>query len=303
VRWTARKRGSSAPRARGSGATPAGLLRVGGRVVLWCVVLLLLLRGASDVMAVEEPAPVQREPRNVAAGWPDDAARAFALGFARAYLTLEPRRPVAYSRALERFVAPELAETIVPQFERRDIEQAVEDVAVARAAAVDDRHASITVAVTLAGERAPSRHLTVPVARDGEGGLVVSDLPSFAPPPRAGRDSPPELEPLTGAARVEVEDVLTRFFDAFLAGDSAQLEYLVPAGVRIGGLEEPHELVGLGSIAQLGAGEARARTVVAAARARDVATGAIYGLRYRLRLVRGDRWYVAAVDQTTPKEG
>jgi len=58
--------------------------RVGGRVVLWCVVAVLLLRGASDVMAVQEPAPVQREPRNVAAGWPDDAARAFARWGSRA---------------------------------------------------------------------------------------------------------------------------------------------------------------------------------------------------------------------------
>jgi conjugative transposon protein TcpC len=303
VRWATRKRGSSVPRARGSGATPAGLLRVGGRVVLWCVVALLLLRGASDVMAVQEPAPVQREPRNVAAGWPDDEARAFALGFARAYLTLDPKRPVAYSRALGQFVAPELAEAIVPQFQQRDTQQVVEDVAVAEVAAVDDRHALITVAVTLAGERGASRYLTVPVARDAEGGLVVSDLPSFSPPPRPGRDSPPELEPLTGAARAEVEDVLTRFFEAFLAGDSAQLEYLVPAGTRIGALEEPHELVALGSIAQFGEGDARGRTVVAALRARDVATGVVYGLRYRLRLVRGDRWYVAAVNQTTPKEG
>jgi hypothetical protein len=270
---------------------------------LWCVVALLLLRGASDVMAVEDRAPVRHEAREVAAGWPDDAARAFALGFARAYLTFDPKHPAAYSEALGRFVSPDVAEAIVPQFERRDARQVVDDVAVAQAAVVDDRHALITVAVTLAGEHAVSRHLTVPVARDGEGGLVVSDLPSFASPPLPGHDSAPELEPLTGAARVEVEDVLTRFFDAFLAGDSAQLEYLVPAGVRIGALEEPHELVALGSIAQLSGDDARERTVVAAIRARDVATGAIYGLRYRLRLVRGDRWYVAAVNQTTPKEG
>jgi hypothetical protein len=29
----------------------------------------------------------------------------------------------------------------------------------------------------------------------------------------------------------------------------------------------------------------------------------VFGLRYRLQLVQGDRWYVAAVNQTTPKEG
>jgi hypothetical protein len=304
VKWTARKRGSSVPRARGSGAAPAGLLRVVGRVALWCVVAILLLRGASDVMAVQEPAPVKREPQTVATGWPDDAARAFAVGFARAYLSHEPKRPGGYARALERFVAPELAASVLPQFDPDSPEQVVRDATVARAWRVDDGHALITVAATLEAERVSTRYLTVPVARDSDGGLVVSDLPSFAPPPELGRDAKAaELEPLTGAARAEVEDVLSRFFEAFLAGDSAQLEYLVPAGVRIAALEEPHELVAVSSIGQLGAGDGRERTVLALVRARDAGTGVVYGLRYRLRLVRGDRWYVAAVNQATPKEG
>jgi Conjugative transposon protein TcpC len=279
-------------------------MRVVGRVALWCVVAILLLRGASDVMAVEEPAPVKREPQPAAAGWPDDPARAFAVGFARAYMTFEPKRPSAYARAVERFVAPELAASVLPQFEPDGPGQVVRDATVARVARVDDRRALITVAVTLEAERVSIRYLTVPVARDGQGGLVVSDLPSFAPPPELGRDSAAaELEPLTGAERAEVEDVLSRFFSAFLAGDSAQLEYLVPAGVRIAALEDPHELVAVGSIAQLGGSDGRARTVLASVRARDEASGAVFGLRYRLQLVQGDRWYVAAVNQTTPKEG
>jgi hypothetical protein len=304
VKWTARKRGSSVPRARGSGVTPAGLLRVVGRVALWCVVAVLLLRGASDVMAVQEPAPVEREPRNIAAGWPDDAARAFAVGFARAYLSYEPKRPGAYARALERFVAPELAAAVLPQFDPDAPAQVVRDATVARVARVDERHALITVAATVEAKRASTRYVTVPVARDRAGALVVSDLPSFAPPPQLGRDAAAaELEPLTGSARADVEHVLTKFFDAFLAGDSAQLEYLVPAGTRIAALEDPHELVAVGSIGQVGEGDERARTVLASVRARDEATGAVFGLRYRLRLVHGDRWYVAAVNQTTPKEG
>ena len=61
----------------------------------------------------------------------------------------------------------------------------------------------------------------MPVARDADGGLVVSDLPSFAAPPAQGELPPASLEPLSGAERAEIEDVLDRFFAAFLAGDSA----------------------------------------------------------------------------------
>ena len=44
------------------------------------------------------------------------------------------------------------------------------------------------------------------------------------------------------------------------------------------------------------------REVLATVRAKDAMTGATYGLRYRLRLVREDRWLVAAVN-TTEKAG
>ena len=37
-------------------------------------------------------------------------------------------------------------------------------------------------------------------------------------------------------------------------------------------------------------------------RARDARSGAVYRLRYRVALVRADRWYVASVNES-PKEG
>jgi hypothetical protein len=76
------------------------MLRSAGRVVLWCVVALLLVRGASDVLAGQEPPPRAPESRAVAASWPGDEARAFAADFARAYLSYSPRHPASYARAL-----------------------------------------------------------------------------------------------------------------------------------------------------------------------------------------------------------
>jgi hypothetical protein len=54
--------------------------------------------------------------------------------------------------------------------------------------------------------------------------------------------------------------------------------------------------VGVDSFAQLGAASPRARTVLVTVRARDTSTRAVYALRYRVRLVRRDRWYVAAIN-------
>ena len=83
---------------------------------------------------------------------------------------------------------------------------------------------------------------------------------------------------------------------AYLAGDAGALSFYVPAGVRIGALGRKHELVDVTSLALLPAPKGRVREVLATVRARDAATGATYGLRYRLRLVREDRWLVAAVN-------
>jgi hypothetical protein len=268
--------------------TPSELARVFGRTVLWCALAILLIRGASDVLAAPEPAPGERDVRAPPAAWPDDEARAFAVEFARAYLSWSPR--------VTGFVPSELAAAITPEHGSRAERPSVRGATVARTARVDSRHALLTVATD------DARYLTVPVARDAAGGLVVYDLPSLATPPARAQPSPLAVEPLPAADRAAIEDVVEPFLRAFLAGRSDELTYLVPADTRIGALAQPHELVGLVSLAQIGAATGREREVLASVRARDVRTRATYALRYRLRLVLQDRWYVAAVNANS-KEG
>jgi hypothetical protein len=71
----------------------------------------------------------------------------------------------------------------------------------------------------------------------------------------------------------------------------------------MGALGQPHQLVGAVSVALARPASGSAREVLAAVRARDVQSGAVFSLRYRVWLVRGDRWYVAAINQATRKEG
>ena len=163
--------------------TGAELLKRIGRALLWCVLAVLLLRGAADLMAVQEPVPVAREVRAASPLWPDDEARAFAQDFARVYLSWSPRDPDGYARALVPFVAPELQSAVVPEL-RKGSAQTVEHVTVARTVRVDERRALITVAATVAAKEPVLRYLAVPVARDVRGGLLVYDLPSLVAPLR-----------------------------------------------------------------------------------------------------------------------
>jgi Conjugative transposon protein TcpC len=263
-------------------AFPAGLLKGVGRIALWCVAAVLLVRGAADVMAPAEPPPPAPSAAAAPATWPDDEARAFAVDFARAYLG---------SEQLQAFVAPELTATIAPEY---DEPQEVTSATVARTTAIDDRHALLTVAATV---DADTRYLAVPVGRDAAGGLAVYDLPSLAPPPARAQLPTPRAEPLTGAERSQIQAVLERFFEAYLAGRTDELEYLSPAGTQLGALAQEHELVSLLSLSQAEPAAADEKDVLATVRARDVETRAVYALRYRLRLVRADRWYVAAINK------
>jgi hypothetical protein len=143
----------------------------------------------------------------------------------------------------------------------------------------------------------------VPVARDDAGGLVVSDLPSFAAAPGRASLEPSATEPLPASERAAITPVVTRFLRAYLAGDASGLEYLVPAGVRIRAPTRGQQLVDVGELALAGPASGRERVVLTAVRARDLASGGVFSLRYRLRLVQRDRWYVAAVNNATRRGG
>jgi hypothetical protein len=281
--------------------TAGGLVKRLGRALLWLLVMVLLLRGLASVLEPREPARPVQAPRP-APTWPDDEARAFAADFARAYLSVSPNHADASARAVRAFAGPELAATIAPVYGERAPRQAVTSVMVARTARLDARHALVTMAATVEG--APgTRYLTVPVARDGTGGLVVSDLPSFAGGPARTSLEPTSSEPLAVSERVAITPVVSRFLRAYLAGDASGLEYLVPAGVRIDAPAHGLQLVDVGELVLAGPGSGRERLVLAAVRARDAVSGGVFSLRYRLRLVRRDRWYVAAVNNDTRRGG
>ena len=98
--------------------------------------------------------------------------------------------------------------------------------------------------------------------------------------------------------REEIAKLVIRFIDAYAStGRPADLVYFVAPGSEVtplGGFD----LVGEPDVAQLDDGETQ-RTVTARVRLKDQATGVVYPLRYRLELVRRQRWFVAGVQGTS----
>jgi hypothetical protein len=289
-----RKTSRAAPPIR----TPGGLLKGLGRGVLWALVVILLLRGVAGVVAQDAGAPASQPSARPApaAAWPDDAARSFAADFARAYLSWSPEHPERYEKALAPFVSAGVAGTIQPTFGDEAPRQVVQATSVARIAVLDKSHALVTVAAAVATPEVTTRYLTVPVARDSAGGLAVDDLPSLAAPPARAQLTEPETEQLSAADQQQIGDVLEHFLDAYLAGRSGDLAYFAPPGVRIDALAGGYELAGMSSLVAVGPVTGNTRTVLVTVRAREVGSRVEYPLRYRVRLVMRDRWYVAAIN-------
>jgi|1186.fasta_scaffold21023_2 hypothetical protein len=280
--------------------TPRDLLTGVGRLVLWLVVALLLVHGAGDMLGPSDDAPEPRLARaEQAPGWPNDAARALAVEFATAYLTYAPGEdPDAAAQRVNAFASAEVVRELVPHFDRGTPAQAVRSAAVARTVTLDARHALVTVAATLATDgQLGTRRLTVPIARDDAGGLVIDDLPSFAAAPARAATAPRDEEPLLGADRGAIEDVLTRFLRSYLAGDTGGMAYLVVPGTRIAAAAGRLELLSLTSVTVMAPAERGRRVMLVTVHVRDVGSRAVYMLRYRVRLVRRDRWYVAELNE------
>jgi hypothetical protein len=277
--------------------TPGGLLKGLGRGVLWALVAILLLRGVAGVLAQDTGAPTSAPSARpaAAAAWPDDAARSFAADFARAYLSWSPEHPERYEKALAPFVAADVAGTIQPTFGDEAPRQEVRATSIARVAQLDESHALVTVSVAVAAPEITTRYLTVPVARDSAGGLAVDDLPSLAAPPARAQIAEPETQQLSAADQQQIGDVLEHFLDSYLAGRSGDLAYFAPPGVRIEALGG-YELSGMSSLVAVGPVTGGERTVLVTVRARDADSRVEYPLRYRVRLVMRDRWYVAAIN-------
>lgn len=268
---------------RGGGVSFRGV----GRIALWLAVGVVLFRGIGAIAA--GPEPVDRSgPATVRDGFPGSEERAFAVRFARAYLD-----PASRDRAA-RFLADDLSDRAasVPP---RSLGAGVAWATVAREDSLGDSRALITVAALL--RDGTSRYLTVPVARDRIGGLVVSALPAFSPPPPRATGQDEDADPLTGPSAEAIGGLVKRFLREYLAGaDATALAYLLAPDARVAPMPPGLAVVSIDALDEVAARPGRGRrTVLASVSVRDRRTRAVYPLSYRIEVARRDRWHVTAV--------
>ncbi len=259
------------------------LRRAGGRIAIWLVIGLLLVRGLGAILS---PADAGGARSIVAANALDPASASLAVGFARAYFEGYPHGSLA----------PLLGEVRADGLTRRTLGR--EPVVQAEVSAVENLGGGQEV-LTVASELRDARtlYLAVPVSRSGAGEVAVQGAPWIVAAPESAGVAVERPRPLAGEDAGEIQRLAREFVPAYLAGRSARdLAYLLAPGAEVRPLGGSFEAVAPTRVAQLGDGEGRRRTVVVSGRFRDGASGVVYPLAYRLALVRGERWYVRAVE-------
>jgi len=287
--------GAPPPSSRSRRASSVGeLARRGGRMVLWALVGLIFVRGLGAVAAgPHKPtatAPSRAEaPRDLSAD-----AQAFAVRFVGTYLSWRPGDAARHARAVGPFFSSDVRDRAAAELPRRGPGQVVAQATVARSTDLGSGRALITVASQLTSGH--WTYLTVPVARDSQGGLDVFALPALSAPPPQGSASALATDPLVGADAGEIQALVQRFLAAYVSGqDPSGLAYLVAPGTAIAGMPGGLALGSVDQVGQLGRSGDR-MTVEADVHVRDTGSRASYPLAYRLDLRRTDRWYVTGVE-------
>jgi hypothetical protein len=260
-------------------------LRAAGRLAIWVAIGLLLIRGLGAIL---ETPPASAPAPHTGGALADPAEAALAVRFARAYLA-DPS-PGA--------LAPFLAEGARVGRGRAPARRGG-DVVQAEVSATEDLgggRAVLTVACELRDGRI--LYLAVPISRSRAGEVAVPGAPWVVAAPSTAGVAAERPRPIAGPDADAIGALVGKFIPAYISARRAgELSYLLEPGVTVTPLAASLRLLGgLAPAAQLGDGEGRRRTVLAAGRVRDDASGAVYRLAYRLELVRRDRWYVRAVE-------
>jgi hypothetical protein len=269
----------------GDGRPPVAALRAFGRVALWAVVAMLLLRGGADLLAPSEETPA---PPREGTGADDPAVSAFAIRFARTYL--EDPAPASLRTLLA--AGAHIGTGRPPSARGAQVVQAE----VLRTSDVGDGRLVVTVACELRDSR--TLNLAVPIVRQGAGEAAALGAPSIVAVPATAGADPERPRPIAGPGAGAIGELVDRFLPAYLsAGESSELSYYLAPGtevVPLGGALEP---LGSPTVLQLGEGEGPRREVIASQRVEEAESGTAWPLAYRLRVVeRAGRWYVESVE-------
>jgi hypothetical protein len=247
---------------------------------------------ASARFAFDPPAAKVLAPAPGTSAAPDLAAEAYAVLFARRYLTWNAAEPLANSQSLAPFAGAGLdpdAGMVLPP-------TGAETVGWAEAVQVREPAPGVKV-YTVAAQTAPAglRYLTVGVRRVSGGALTLAGYPAFVGAPSSAPAEPGgRLRPVSDGG---LETVVHRALSNYLADATGELAADLVPGAQVSAPADPMQLLSVARQSWTPGGGSVAIEVETSDR-----SGARYLLAYELDVVRAQgRWEIAAI-QTDPDD-
>jgi hypothetical protein len=256
------------------------LRREAPRLLLHAVAAFGLL--ASARYAIDPPAPRSQPARAGSAVQPDRSAEAFAVLFARRYLTWDAANPEAHRQALAPYVGQQMEAEAGFQPPQSGSQR------VLWTQVVQAQRGRYTVAAQT--DASGLVYLSVGVERLAGQALALSGYPAFVgPPPIAPAAAPPTLSEVQDGA---LSTVATRALRNYRAGQASELAADLAPGARVLPPARPLALESLDALQWLRAGSSLYALVHAGDRA-----GGRYALAYRLGVAdAAGRWEIAAIE-------
>lgn len=272
-----------------------------GRILLWVLFGLLLVRGAADILVPRRQAEAPLHPAPPI--WVDrQAYETQALLFTRDYLTWRVDKPAERLERLRGWVSGGLISRFQFELDSTTRDQTVIGAWVYSSQRLSETEAQVVVVSQVSdasSSESPNPRwvwLSIPVARLGES-LSVVDLPTRLPAPSAANLD----RPASGGAEIpdsngEVRDLVDSFLRAYAAGTPAQLRYFLAPGVTLTGLGGASEYTGLVELKVLRSDTGT--VAVAEAVLTDQVSQAHLHQRFVLRLVRQqERWLIQDMEE------
>jgi hypothetical protein len=260
-------------------------LRPVGRVALWAIIAVLLIRGGAALLESPERSPAEVGTAPVPG--PGSQAEALAIGFARAYL----EAPASDDLGAYLAEGAHLGAGRLPH-----AAGGVAQAEVMRSTRIGGRRWVLTVSCDLRDAR--TLYLAVPIVRRQAGEAAALGAPSIVAVPAPAGADPERPRPIAGPGAGAIGELVSKFIPAYVsAGRTSDLSYLLAPGATVVPLGGALEVASVGHAREIGGAEGAERELTVGVSLRDPASGAVYPLTYRLRVVeRARRWYVAAVE-------
>lgn len=288
------------------------------KIFLWCALIFILLMGVVQMVRSKKPRIIKNTIDYNFTPVETDTAKAFAVTFAKEFLTYKNTEAVDYNQR----IAPFLISSIQggEKIEVSEGSSKAVDAIVWKVEKLNANHSNITVRVNVVtnntanavdttnvygqAEKNPTAineviYLTVPIGYYN-GGFLVEDYPTFSADPIKPAD--PSLETYTGQNKETdttanvIKDVLTNFFKIYTTGNVEQISYYMENNKKIAGYQGKYLF---NSIDQIDAYNVTSDTTVAVVQVsmKDATLGTVFTQRFTFTLRKPTtnnqkRWYI-----------